>query len=151
MDERLATSARSHRYGSRHHRLAKAALSGLFLVTASLGISNVSGATSTRCAFYDKVALFCARTTGKGTYVDQVFASYGSGGPIGILDNVKLEVQFVNTNGNAYATYFSKLQRGKKSSGGWKWILAKRMKIGLVRYTLLSDGAVIASIQEDIT
>jgi hypothetical protein len=124
---------------------------GLCVILATLGLSTQAGATSTRCALYDHVALFCARTTGKGTYVDQTFASYGSGGPVGILDNAKLEVQFVNTDGKAYDTIFSALQKGKKTSGGWKWIIDRKMKIGLIRYTLLSNGAVIATIEQSIT
>lgn len=136
---------------SRRFRMTTTVLSGFCVVIATLVLSTQAGATSTRCALYDHVALFCARTTGKSTYVDQVFASYGSGGPIGILENTKLEVQFVNTNGNAYDTIFSALQKGKKSSGGWKWIVGKKMKIGLIRYTLLSNGAVIATIEQNIS
>jgi hypothetical protein len=135
----------------RWRRPTRTALVGLCVVVATLGLSTQAGATSTRCALYDHVALFCARTTGKGTYVDQTFASYGSGGPVGILDNAKLEVQFVNTNGQAYDTIFSALQKGRKSSGGWKWIIDRKMKIGLIRYTLLSNGAVIATIEQSIT
>jgi hypothetical protein len=125
-------------------------LSGLTIVVATLGLSTLAEATATRCVLYDHVALFCARTTGKSRYVDQVFASYAAGGPIGILENTKLEVQFVNTNGRAYTTIFSELQEGKKSSGTWKWIVDKKMKVGLIRYTLLSNGAVIATIEQSI-
>lgn len=94
---------------------------------------------------------FCGDTRGSGTYVQSVGAGFSA--PIawmGWLTNTRVQADFINNRGQVYRTYVSSLQSGGSAVGGWRWTLNATMQQGTLRYTLLSNGASVASVSHRI-
>jgi hypothetical protein len=151
-------------YGSRpswRSKLKGAAVAAAIFGGAVGGVATVgaeaAGASAYSCTGYGYgfswgyPSQFCANTVGSSTYVDTVGAGYSA--PIawaGWLTNTRIEVQFFNYYGQNYWTAYSSVQWGGSSVGAWKFALYRWMQPGYVKYTLLSNGAYIASVEQQI-
>ena len=100
---------------------------------------------------YAKWAQFCGHTVGNGTYVQTAGAGFSS--PVawaGWLTNTRVKLEFINSSGQVYLSGLSSQQNGGSAVGAWKWTLSRHVQRGTVRYTLLSNGATIAAVQQTI-
>jgi hypothetical protein len=137
--------AATFRGAAKRFILVCAAVAGL-LGAVSAVHPSAADASAKGCTLYGKPAWanFCGEINGSGLYVQNIEGAYAAGGLVGWLCNARLEVQFINTSGGVYATYLSGLQ------SGWGWTINGNARAGTIRFTVLSNGATIAAVQETI-
>jgi hypothetical protein len=143
--------AATFRGAAKRFILVCAAVAGL-LGAVSAVHPSAADASAKGCTLYGKPAWanFCGEINGSGLYVQNIEGAYAAGGLVGWLCNARLEVQFINTSGGVYATYLSSLQSGCNAAGGWGWTINANARAGTIRFTVLSNGATIAAVQETI-
>lgn len=137
------------------------ALVATVLAAAPLGVSVAAAppaaASAFSCAGYGYgfswgyPSQFCGDTKGRGLYVETAGAGYSA--PIawaGWLTNTRIKVEFIDTRGNVYWSAVSSQQNGGSAVGAWKFTLNRNMRQGIVRYTLLSNGAAIVAVEHRI-
>jgi len=114
---------------------------------------SIASASAKGCTLYGRpkaLASFCGQIIGSGLHVKSFQGAYAAAGLIGWVCDARLKVQFINTSGGVYATYLSSLQKGCNAVGGWGWTLNANAKAGTIRFTLLSNGATVAAVQETL-
>jgi hypothetical protein len=139
-------------------RLAAAALIAAGSLAVGAGTAQADAYSCTGYGGYQiprtgiGLAQFCAQTKGSGTWVASIGAGFSSPiGPLGLVCDGRLKVDFVDNYGRVYATYFFSQYNGCWNAvGGWKLTINKRMRAGHVNYTLLSQGATIAVVRHRI-
>ena len=132
------------------------ALSGTAFLVAET--ATPAGASAYSCTGYGigipKIGVtsqFCGQTVASGTYIQTLGAGYSA--PIawaGWLTNTRVSVQLINNRGQVYWSATSGQQNGGSAVGAWKWNFYGSAQAGTVRYTLLSNGATIAVVQQSI-
>lgn len=128
------------------------------LLTGAMGAMawvnpTAASASAKGCTLYGwprPLASFCGQIIGSGLHVQSFQGAYAAAGLIGWECNARVEVQFINTSGGVYATYLSSLESGCNAVGGWGWTVNANAKPGTIRFTLLSNGATVAAVQETI-
>jgi hypothetical protein len=125
--------------------------------TAGLVNADPAGAYAYSCTGYGigwkygRPSQFCAQTDGSGLYVRTAGAGFSA--PIawaGWLVNTRVQLEFLDTGGRVYWSALSGQQNGGSAVGGWRWALYGWLRPGTARYTLLSNGATIATVQHTI-
>lgn len=143
-------------------QVCKKAASGVFagsMLVGGLTLADTSPADASAYSCtgygvgwrYGRPAQFCADTQGSGTYVVSVGAGYSA--PIawtGWLNNTRVRVELIDDGGRVYWASVSSQHNGGSAVGGWKWTLNSHVRRGTVRYTLLSNGAQVAVVQQRI-
>jgi len=142
-------------------RLRKQAIALFVVVAALLGVATFEASPASASAYsctgygygfsWGYPSQFCGQTIGSGTYVQTAGAGYSA--PIawaGWLTNTRVRVEFYNQWGQVYWSATSGQQNGGSAVGAWKWGLYRYMQPGYVKYTLLSNGAYIASVEQRI-
>lgn len=142
-------------------RVRKRVATVLLAVVALLGVSTLeaspASAFSYGCTAYGvgfswgRPSQFCGKTAGSGTYVETAGAGFSA--PIawaGWLTNTRVRADFYNNSGDLYWSATSIQQNGGSAVGAWQWTLNRNMQPGIVKYTLLSNGATIAAVEQRI-
>lgn len=139
----------------------KKAMAVFFAIMVLLGTATVTATPANASAYscsgygygfsWGYPSQFCGQTIGSGTYVQTAGAGYSA--PVawaGWLSNTRVRVEFYNSWGQVYWSATSYQQNGGSAVGAWKWGLYRHMQRGYVKYTLLSNGAYIASVEQRI-
>lgn len=139
--------------------LRNAMIAGV-IAAAPLGVSLATApsaaASAYSCAGYGYGLAwghpqFCGQTIGNGLYVQTAGAGFSS--PVawaGWLNNTRIKAEFIDNRGNVYWSAISSQQNGGSAVGAWKFNINSTMRQGIVRYTLLSNGATIVAVEQRI-
>ncbi|WP_140743176.1 hypothetical protein [Pedococcus bigeumensis] len=132
--------------------MAMATILGITTVAASPASASAYSCTGYGYGYsWGYPSQFCGQTIGSGTYVQTAGAGFSA--PIawaGWLSNTRVRAEFYNNAGQLYWSATSSQQNGGSAVGAWKWYLYRYMQSGYVKYTLLSNGADIASVYQRI-
>jgi hypothetical protein len=88
---------------------------------------------------------FCGDTVSSGNFVTSVRGAFSTSvASAGTLSNTRVRVEFLNTANSVYSSYLSSIQAPASTSGSWTFVINGTKQNGTIRYTLLSNGNVVA-------